>query len=239
MSDPPTLTPAQGSGFFAAEYVLGVLDSEERRRAQRRLAHDPAFAGEVAFWEERLGGFADSVEPIEPPAQAWKRIARALRIPESGAPRENLWRSLAFWRSFAIGAAALTAASIGVLTFIEISPPPRPPLVAALAGAAGEPSFLAAVNAGGTNLTVVPAVLVPGADAQHSVELWLIPAGDTTPQALGLIEASRPVRLDVPRELAARLTAEAALAVSIEPLGGSQTGLPTGPVVASGKLASL
>jgi anti-sigma-K factor RskA len=239
MSDPATPPPAQGNGLIAAEYVLGVLDPPERRRAQQRLAHDQAFANEVAFWEERLGAFADSVEPIEPPPHTWRRIARSLRIPESGAPREGLWQSLAFWRSFAVGAAALAAASIGVLTFIEISPPPRPPLVAALAGAAGQPSFLAAVNAGATNLTVVPAVLVPGADAQHSVELWLIPVGDSTPHALGLIEAGRPVRLDVPRDLVARLTAEAALAVSIEPLGGSKTGLPTGPVVASGKLASL
>jgi anti-sigma-K factor RskA len=237
MSDPPALTPAQGYRLIAAEYVLGVLDPQERRRAQQRLAHDQPFASEVAFWEERLGGFADSVEPIAPPAHTWRRIARSLRIPDPGAPPENLWQSLAFWRSFAIGAAALTAASIGVLTFIEISPPPRPPLVAALAGAAGQPSFLAAVNGGGANLTVVPGVPVPGAFAQHSMELWLIPAGDATPHALGLIEASRPVRLDVPRELAARVTAQAALEVSLEPLGGSKTGLPTGPVVASGKLA--
>jgi anti-sigma-K factor RskA len=239
MSDDPTLAPAQGDGLTAAEYVLGVLDPGERRRAQRRLAHDQAFANEVAFWNERLGAFADSVEPVHPPPEIWRRIARSLRIPDSAAPRESLWQSLAFWRSFAIGAAALAAASIGILTFNEISPPPRPPLVAALAGTAGQPSFLAAVNARGTNLTVVPAALVPGADAQHSVELWLLPAGDTTPRALGLIEASRPVRLDVPRELTPRLTAEAALAVSIEPLGGSKTGRPTGPVVASGKLASL
>ena len=237
MSDDPPLPPAQGVGLLAAEYVLGVLDRGERQRAQQRLAHDQAFANEVASWNERLGAFADSVEPVHPPPDTWRRIARSLRIPES--PRESLWQSLAFWRSFAIGAAALAAASIGILTFIEISPPPRPPLVAALAGTGGQPSFLAAVNAPGTNLTVVPAALVAGADAQHSVELWLLPAGDPTPRALGLIEASRPVRLDVPRELTPRLTAEAALAVSIEPLGGSKTGMPSGPVVASGKLASL
>jgi anti-sigma-K factor RskA len=103
----------------------------------------------------------------------------------------------------------------------------------------GQPSFLAAVNAGGTSLTIVPAAPVSGADQQHSVELWLIPAGETTPRAVGLIEATRPVRLDVPRELAARFTGDATLAVSIEPLGGSKTGLPTGAVVASGKLTSL
>jgi anti-sigma-K factor RskA len=68
--------------------------------------------------------------------------------------------------------------------------------------------------------------------------LWLIPAGDK-PHSLGLIEPGRPVHLDVPRELAGRLTVDAALAVTMEPPGGSPTGEPTGPIVASGKLTSL
>jgi anti-sigma-K factor RskA len=70
------------------------------------------------------------------------------------------------------------------------------------------------------------------------MELWLIPAGDK-PHSLGLIEPGRPVRLDVPRDLAARITTDAALAVSMEPPGGSPTGQPTGPVIASGKLTRL
>ena len=239
MSDIPTITPGDGNDLLAAEYVLGVLGAVEWRQAQQRLAHDQAFANAVAYWEERLTTLADEVEPVAPPARTWNRIARSLKARDSTAPRESLWQSLAFWRSFALGAAALTAASIGMLTFMVTSPPVQPPLMATLGPANGQPSFLAAVNAGGTTLTIVPTVAVSGADQQHSVELWLIPAGDTTPRALGLIEPARAVRLDVPRELVARLTSEAALAVSIEPLGGSKTGLPTGPVVASGKLASL
>ena len=42
-----------------------------------------------------------------------------------------------------------------------------------------------------------------------------------------------------PPDLARRLTPDASLAVSLEPPGGSPTGLPTGPVVALGKLTSL
>jgi anti-sigma-K factor RskA len=238
MSDIPTITPGDGNDLLAAEYVLGVLGAVEWRQAQQRLAHDQAFANAVAYWQERLASLADEVEPVAPPAQTWNRIARLLKARDSTAPRESLWQSLAFWRSFALGASALTAASIGVLTFIVTSPPPRPPLIATLGAPSGQPSFLAAVNAGGTSLTIVPAALVSGADQQHSVELWLIPAGETTPRALGLIEAARPMRLEVPRELVARLISDAALAVSIEPLGGSKNGLPT-TVVASGRLTSL
>jgi len=41
----------------------------------------------------------------------------------------------------------------------------------------------------------------------------------------------------LPMEKRRGLKAGIMLAVSIEPLGGSPTGLPTGPVVASGKLS--
>ena len=235
MTDERIIAPEEGERLTAAEYVLGVLGAAERHQAQQRLAHDQAFASEVAFWEERLGVLADAVAPVAPPDRAWSRIARAVRMPDPSQPRESLWQSLAFWRSFAIGSAALAAASIGGLTFVAISPP-RAPLLATLGTSSGQPTFVAAINAGGTSLTVVPAALLT--QDPRAMELWLIPAGDK-PHSLGLISPARPVRIDVPRELAARMTPDTALAVSMEPPGGSPTGQPTGPVIASGKLASL
>lgn len=236
MTDDRTIIPEEGDKLVAAEYVLGVLGAAERRQAQQRLAHDQAFADEVAFWEEKLGAFADAVAPVAPPERTWSRIARATRSRNSSAARESLWQSLAFWRSFALGSAALAAASIGALTFIAISPVPRAPMLATLGAGNGQPDFVAAVNVGGSSLLVVPAALLTS--DQRAMELWLIPAGDK-PHSLGLIEPGRPVHLAVPRELAGRLTADAALAVSMEPPGGSPTGQPTGPVIASGKLTSL
>ena len=236
MTDDRTIMREEGDRVAAAEYVLGVLGTAERRQAEQRLTHDQAFANEVAFWEERLGGLADAVAPVAPPARIWSRIARATRARNPGAPRESLWQSLVFWRSFAIGSAALAAASIGALTFIAISPVARPPLMATLGAANGQPGFVAAVNAGGTTLMVVPAALLTS--DPRAMELWLIPAGDK-PHSLGLIAPGRPVRIEVPRELVTRISADTALAVSLEPPGGSPTGQPTGPVIASGKLTSL
>ena len=236
MTDDRTIIQEESDKVAAAEYVLGVLGAAERRQAQQRLAHDQAFADEVAFWEERLGSFAEAVAPVAPPERAWTRIARAVKARDPATAPEGLWQSLIFWRSFAIGAAALAAASIGALTFIEISPVGRAPMLATLGASNGQPTFVAAVNAGGTGLLVVPAALLTS--DPRAMELWVIPAGDK-PHSLGLIEPGRPVRLDVPRELAGRLTADAALAVSMEPPGGSPTGQPTGPIVASGKLTSL
>jgi anti-sigma-K factor RskA len=236
MTDDPTIMRQEGDRLTAAEYVLGVLGAAERRQAEQRLTHDQAFANEVAFWEERLGGLADAVAPVAPPERAWSRIARATRAHNPGAPRESLWQSLVFWRSFAIGSAALAAASIGALTFIAISPVARPPLLATLGAANGQPGFVAAVNAGGTTLMVVPAALLTS--DPRAMELWLIPAGDK-PHSLGLIAPGRPVRIEVPRDLVTRIGVDSALAVSLEPPGGSPTGQPTGPVIASGKLTGL
>jgi anti-sigma-K factor RskA len=236
MTDDRTITREESDKVVAAEYVLGVLGAAERRQAQQRLAHDQAFANEVAFWEERLGVFADAIAPVAPPDRAWTRIARAVRVRDPSAPRESLWQSLTFWRSFALGSAALAAASIGALTFIVISPAPRAPMLATLGASGRQPNFVAAINAGGTSLMIVPAALLTS--DPRAMELWLIPAGDK-PHSLGLIEPGRPVRLDVPRDLVARIAADATLAVSMEPPGGSPTGQPTGPVIASGTLTSL
>lgn len=230
MSDDPTITAENGQPL-AAEYVLGVLDAGARREAERRLAQDPAFAAEVDYWEERLGGLASEVAPVAPPAHVWSRIDAEL------APkprRANLWNSLLFWRWSAIASAALAAASLAAI-YVAVVSSNRAPLVATL-DASGRAGFIAAIDPGRATITIVPASLTNV--EQRALELWLIAPGDQ-PRSLGLIEAGRPVRINVPAALAGRVTADAALAVSIEPPGGSPTGLPTGPVIASGKLTNL
>jgi anti-sigma-K factor RskA len=214
--------------------VLGVLGAEERREVERRLALEPALASEVAFWEERLGGLADAVAPVPPPAQVWSRIEAAVAAP--AARPVSVWQSLAFWRSFGIASATLAAASIAGLAYIGLVPSRQPPLMATLTGAAGQPNFVAAVTATGNNLVVVPASLLT--NDPRAIELWLVPPNQR-PQSLGLIQPGQPIRLTIPPELADRLTPDAALAVSLEPPGGSPTGQPTGPVIASGKLTNL
>jgi anti-sigma-K factor RskA len=238
MSDVDAAGPGNGGSVSAAEYVLGVLGTDERREVERRLAQDPTLAAEAAAWERRLGGLAEAVAPVTPPPDIWSRIEAAIAAPSPTAVRpRSLWQSLAFWRSFALGSTALAAASIAALAYLGLVPAARGPLMATLGGTSGQPTFVAAVTASGNSLLVVPASLLT--DDPRAIELWLIPVGETRPRSLGLIQAGRPVRVAVPPDLAGVLTPEAALAVSLEPPGGSPTGLPTGPVVALGKLTSL
>jgi anti-sigma-K factor RskA len=239
MSDPDHSAEDDGK-LDAAEYVLGVLGGAERREVERRLPREGELAREVASWEERLGGLADTIAPVTPPDATWSRIEKTISAPAGAATvrrRAGLWQSLAFWRSFAIGSAALAAASLVMLVYVGLTPGPRTsPLLAMLGQTSGQPGFVAAVGSDGRSLMIVPASLL--AQDQRSMELWLIPAGDK-PHSLGLIAAGQPVRLDIPADLVKTITTDAALAVSLEPLGGSPTGQPTGPVIASGKLTSL
>jgi anti-sigma-K factor RskA len=225
--------PGDSGKLIAAEYVLGVLGAEERREVERRLEQEPALAAEVAFWEARLTGLADTVAPVAPPQTTWSRIEAAIGAPQ----RPSLWQSLAFWRGFGIISGTLAAASIAALAYIGLVPSARTPLLATLTGGAGQPNFVASVTATGNSLVIVPAALLT--TDQRAFELWLIPAGDTRPHSLGLIQPGQPIRLEIPRDLAGRLTSDATLAVSVEPPGGSPTGLPTGPVIAAGKLTNL
>lgn len=234
MSEDDTRDSADDGNLIAAEYVLGVLSAAERREFERRLGQEPALASEVAFWEERLTGLADTVAPVSPPDAAWSRIETAIgTAPE----RLSVWQSVTFWRRFAIGSATLAAASIAALAYIGLVPSARAPLMATLSGSAGQPNFVATVTATGNNLVIVPAALLT--NDPRAFELWLIPAGETRPRSLGLIQPGQPIKLEIPPDLTGRLTRDATLAVSLEPAGGSPTGVPTGPVIAAGKLTNL
>ena len=237
MSDDDTINPADGGKILAAEYVLGVLSAQERREVERRLAQEPALASEVAFWEARLGGIADSVAPVEPSPATWGRIETAIAAPAAaGTSTGGIWQSLAFWRTFAIGSAAIAAACIAALAYLGVVPPARTPLMATLGGSGGQPNFVATVSGNGTSITVVPATLLT--NDPRAIELWAIPTGGR-PRSLGLILPGQPIRLIIPPDLVGKITPETTLAVSLEPPGGSPTGQPTGPVIATGKLTAL
>jgi anti-sigma-K factor RskA len=243
MSDLDDIVPEDESRTLAAEYVLGVLGAEERRAVETRMAEDASFAREVGEWEERLGGMASYVTPATPPAQTWLRIQASLGEQPFGAAAApvSIWQSVAFWRSFSIGSSVLAAACVAALVYVGMRPapiaPPRAPLLATLTGAKTKmPNFVAAIGSDGRSLTIVPAALLT-AD-KRSMELWLIPEGGK-PASLGLISAGQPVQLNLPPALLKQVGSGATLAVSLEPLGGSPTGQPTGEVIAHGSLSRL
>ena len=97
----------------------------------------------------------------------------------------------------------------------------------------GSPAYSATIDMQRGMVVVMP--LGGGSiDASRVPELWLIPA-DGKPRSLGLIKRDGAMTMRLPAALRG-MAAGAMLAVSMEPPGGSPTGLPTGPVMAKGRI---
>uniref|UniRef100_UPI00157628B3 anti-sigma factor n=1 Tax=Sphingomonas bacterium TaxID=1895847 RepID=UPI00157628B3 len=109
-------------------------------------------------------------------------------------------------------------------------PAPRPPMVAMLSGTDGKGVVAVSFDPDQRRLTFSAVAFDPG---KHSAELWVIPA-DKTPRSLGVIDPAAPHSRLFGSGAVSEIAPGATLAVTIEPLGGSPTGKPTGPVVMSG-----
>lgn len=227
---------------LAAQYVAGTLRGPARRRFETLLAAHPALRQAVTEWRARLMPLTTAVEPQAPPASAWAGIERRL-WPEAtpaataAAAAVPWWRALSFWRA-ASGFATVAAISLAVL--LATPQPQAPPVVVVLQAAEGAPAgastFVASFSADGRSLVTRPVQPV-ALQVDRALELWAVPP-QGAPRSLGLISASglTVIRRDkLPQALLDQRNT-AALAVSVEPPGGSPTGAPTGPVVFAGKL---
>jgi anti-sigma-K factor RskA len=112
-----------------------------------------------------------------------------------------------------------------------------PMLNARLATDAGQPLFLAAYDPERKRV-MVASLVPPGTDPGHSHELWLIPA-DGRPRSLGLVEPGASKAMPMPDAMMPMVEEGSALAVSVEPVGGSKQDGPSGPIAAIGKLAKI
>ena len=70
-----------------AEYVLGLLDSQERKALERALDQDAALRDSVSAWEARLSPLGEDAVDMVPPARVWKRIQADLgHVDHAAAP---------------------------------------------------------------------------------------------------------------------------------------------------------
>lgn len=233
--------------LLAAEYALGLPDDGERARAEGLLATDRGFRDRVARWSGRLAPLLDEVEAASPPAGLWTRIEREIdpragSAPADLAPGSNvhaLRRKVNVWRGYSAAATALAASlALFLVTRPPAEAPPAPPAPApliAMMEAEGSPAKLVATYDPARRMLLVAPAAGVDAVAGHAHELWLIPA-DGKPRPMGLLEPGAPRRMAIPPAMLAEMKADVTLALSVEPAGGSPSGLPTGPVIASGKL---
>jgi anti-sigma-K factor RskA len=230
-------TPERADAL-AAQYVLGTLSPRARRRFSRLARADPVLAAAIRAWDDRLSPLAESLPPVEPPHKVWAGIlARIDRAAAGSTPeRRTAWATVSLWRGLTLTGFATAIA----LALVLLSPPlerPAATLVVVLAGQDAKPAFVASADRNGRLLTIkAVASLSPGAD--RSLQLWALPAAGN-PRPLGLVPASGVVQIALPVEAGTVLQNGPARAGSLEPRGGSPTGLPTGPVLYSGPVERL
>jgi anti-sigma-K factor RskA len=216
---------------LAAEYALGTLRGAARARMRRWMREDAALARAVSEWEARLAPMAETVASRRPPARVWKEIEARLG-PES-QQREPERRS--FWRGLGLAAGGALAALAFMLVVLPALQTPRSEqaYVALLSEPKTQrPVLYISARRDGSELrvrTLDPKIHVSDA----SLELWALPRGGK-PKSLGLVASMDRSVMRLAANADQALGNVPMLAVSLEPKGGSPTGLPTGPVLYSG-----
>jgi anti-sigma-K factor RskA len=212
---------------LAAEYALGTLRGHARARFRRWMREDAALARLAGEWETRLAPMAEAVAPVRPPRRVWDEIqARLGPVAAPAAERGGFWRVLALLAS---GAAA---ALVFMTVLLPTKPAPGGEYVAMLSDPKTQKAVLL-VSVGRQERTLRVKALDPSILPDNaSLEIWALPK-DGKPRSLGLVPGAKgTVQLAA---LADQTLADVpALAISLEPRGGSTTGAPTGPVLYSG-----
>ena len=222
---------------LAAEYALGTTPARVRRRLAAIARQDRVVAEALAQWERRVAALADAVPGVTPPPRVWQGIATRLGLEAERAPSavRGWWQRIGFWRAFA-AASFVVAVALGVVQW-QHAIEPAAPLVVVLAGADAKPALIATAARGDRYLTlknVGNATPTTG----RVFELWALPQG-AAPRSLGVIPPGAVVRVPLAVQAGASLSGVPALAVSLEPPGGSPTGQPTGPVLYSGAIERM
>ena len=225
---------------LAAEYVLGTLRGRARARFARLAREDAAVGQAVRRWEERLLPMSAAVLEVAPPRRLWRALAARLRFEPAG----RLWDSLGFWRNLGLVASGCAAALVVLLAL-------RPSLfapadkgaqtrqqqsyVATLADKNGRIVLLAYAERNSDELWLKKSGVQPVDASTQALELWGLPAQEgAPPRSLGLIPVGEKGTIKLAAAADQTLKDIPALAVSLEPAGGSKTGKPTGPVLYSG-----
>jgi anti-sigma-K factor RskA len=222
---------------LAAEYVLGTLQGAARKRFEALLLSNAELRRSVAQWQDALSVLALRLEPVTPSQRVWNRIRAQLFMQNalSQTKHESWWSNLVFWRGWGLAA---TAAAIALAVFINTQQPQeaKPTYVVVLSNQQAQAMMSVAADNQQKQLRI-KIITQQKIDADRDYQLWALPEGGK-PRSLGLVSEQGETVLLVPNTIQG-LTNIPALAISLEPKGGSPTGQPTGPILFTGPVIKL
>ena len=220
---------------LASEYVLGTLHGRARIRFQALLMQHRSMRHALWQWESRLNTLGSSLPAIAPRPELWQKIqqqlgfngvqlpANVVRMPQAPVKPASIQPNRNRTWQWLTGAA--TAAALVLAIFVVVPQAPSKRAETQIAVVQGEKAqALWSIELGKEEL-VVTATDNFKALPDQDYELWMVAADGRPPVSLGLLP--KQGKLTLPRKAILDQVKIAALAVSLEPLGGSPNGQPT------------
>jgi anti-sigma-K factor RskA len=219
--------------LLAAEHVLGMHSPRVRARFLRLLKEDFELRALVEQWETRLHPLALGLTEETPPTRVWEAIQQQIRRRDARKPKP----ALSFWRYAAL---LTSAAAVALVLYLGVAPRTDTPyMVAVMTAAQAEPMMIATWQDADEPVLRIQVLAHREMAPDSAWELWCLPGKNQPPMSLGLITTESVQTVKLNERQMRELTQAEALAMSVEPKGGSPTGLPTGPVLASGPLKKI
>ncbi len=218
-------------------HVLGLNTPRVRAIVERWVAADPALESRLLRTHERFEAIDATLDPVPPPARVRRRIEARL------FGRSRWWQRALTWQ---LASAALASALVAAVLVLSPSRAPdvEPVVVALLQNDHGFRAALLATDDPSTLRLV--SNRAPGTQDYAGVaaasgavlELWAFAPGSERPESLGVMRRVGTTSYEWRGDDTAlrRRSTAAILAISAEPPGGSPTGQPTGPVIATGRI---
>lgn len=182
-----------------------------------------------------VGPHAGTQKPGRPGAAAGAASGRmGMRGGRLSPPRPHLigtdlWRSAAFWRGMSAILIIILLGIAAIALPALVSLPRHLPVLAELNQPDSPLSLMAHYDAASGHLHVTPTA--SGLADASTLQVWVMPASGK-PWSLGTLSGNGD--LVIPSEDRRRIGEGVTLAITLEPIGGSPTGLPGGKVLASG-----
>ncbi|HBY40132.1 Anti-sigma-K factor RskA [Marisediminitalea aggregata] len=210
---------------LAAEYVLGTLKGKARQRYETLMMENQTIRETTWLWEQHLNGLGEGLKPVQPPPSVWNNIQQKLGWVAQSDNVVTLKPEKSNSKRWQVLAGLSTAAVLLIVLLMPLTQPtvePNISSVAVVTDQAHQPLWLIELS---DNHIFTRATSNLVAQQNKDYELWMVPDDGSAPVSLGLLPKTGDVQLVRPSQLT--LAGVSALAVSLEPLGGSPSGSPT------------
>lgn len=224
---------ANNIGALADDYILGLLTPSEELLLEALIVHDAALARQIGAGRDTLLPLDLSAPQVPLPDGFDGRVRNSLPTQDetTNVIRLDYARRAAVpkaWRAGLI-AASLIGVAVG-FGGAALRPLPAPVVVAVLVDDDGVPQ--AVIDDFGNDSIAVRFVANIVVPEDRTLQVWTLPSAEMGPTSLGILDRAQGTTLtfsDLPDPDAQQL-----YEVTLEPLGGSPTGRPTGPIIGKG-----